>query len=75
MIQPRSLRHPDGLSTGHRLLLTLLFLGAVELRRTWDLRSYTGDGLALLTGRKRAYSYRYAEDVYATLIGGQDDPL
>ncbi len=62
MIQPRSLRHPDGLSTGHRLFLTLLFLGAVELRRTWDLLSYTGDGLALLTGRKRAYSYRYAEE-------------
>ncbi len=44
-----------------RLLLTLLFLGAVGLHRTWDLRSYTGDGLALLTGRKRAYGYRYTE--------------
>lgn len=44
-----------------RLLLTLLFLGAVGLHRTWDLRSYTADGLALLTGRKRAYGYRYTE--------------
>lgn len=44
-----------------RFLLTLLFLGAVGLHRTWDLRSYTGDGLALLTGRKRAYGYRYTE--------------
>ena len=44
-----------------RLLLTLLFLGAVGLHRTWDLRSYTGDGLALLSGRKRAYGYRYTE--------------
>ena len=44
------------------LLLTLLFLGVVGLHRTWDLRSYTGEGLALLTGRKRAYSYRYTED-------------
>jgi len=44
-----------------RLLLTLLFLGAVGLHRTWDLRSYTGDGLALLTGRQRAYGYRYTE--------------
>jgi transposase len=27
----------------------------------WDLRGYTADGLALLTGRKRAYGYRYTE--------------
>ncbi len=44
-----------------RLLLTLLFLGAVGLQRTWDLRGYTADGLALLTGRPRAYGYRYTE--------------
>ncbi|GHO90026.1 hypothetical protein KSF_000740 [Reticulibacter mediterranei] len=44
-----------------RLLLTLLFLGAVGLRRTWDLRGYTAEGLALLTGRMRAYGYRYTE--------------
>ncbi len=43
------------------LLLTLLFLGAVGLQRTWDLRGYTADGLALLTGRTRAYGYRYTE--------------
>ncbi len=44
-----------------RLLLTLLFLGAVGLHRTWDLRSYTGKTLARLTGRKRAYGYHYTE--------------
>jgi hypothetical protein len=44
-----------------RLLLTLLFLGAVGLQRTWDLRGYTADGLALLTGRKQAYGYHYTE--------------
>jgi hypothetical protein len=44
-----------------RLLLTMLFLGAVGLHRTWDLRGYTADGLALLTGRQRAYGYRYTE--------------
>ena len=44
-----------------RLLLTLLFLGAVGLSRTWDLRGYTADGLALLTGRTQAYGYRYTE--------------
>ena len=38
-------------ATRRRLLLTLLFLGAVGLRRTRDLRGYTGAGLALLTGR------------------------
>jgi hypothetical protein len=43
------------------LVLTLLFLGVVGLRRTWDLRSYTGDALALLTGRKRAYGYFHME--------------
>ena len=41
--------------------LTLLFLGAVGLSRTWDLRGYAAHGLALLTGRTRAYGYRYTE--------------
>jgi hypothetical protein len=44
-----------------RLLLTILFLGAAGLQRTWDLRGYTADGLALLSGRKQAYGYRYTE--------------
>lgn len=39
----------------------MLFLGAVGIPRTWDLRGYTADGLALLTGRTRAYGYRYTE--------------
>lgn len=57
---------PGGDQTAHRLahatpttrrqsLLTLLFLGAVGLRRTCDLKRYTGDALGLLTGRKLAY--------------------
>jgi hypothetical protein len=44
--------------------LTLLFLGAVGIPRTWDLRGYTADGLALLTGRTRAYGYRCTEAFY-----------
>ena len=44
-----------------RLLLTLLFLPVAGLARTWDLRSYTGTMLAVLTGRERTYSQRYAE--------------
>jgi hypothetical protein len=44
-----------------RLLLTLLFLGAVGLQRTWNLRGYTGAGLALLIGRQHTYSYRHVE--------------
>lgn len=51
----------SSVEVGQRLLLTLLFLGAVGLQRTWDLRGYTADGLALLTGRKQAYGYRYTE--------------
>ena len=49
------------------LLLTLLFLQAVGLRRTWDLRGYTGHALALLTGRHRAYGYRHTERFLAEL--------
>lgn len=52
------------------LSLTLLFLGVVGLRRTWDLRGYAGDGLALLTGRRRAYSYRHTERFLAALACG-----
>ena len=59
---------PTGEQAAHRLahnipasrrqsLLTLLFLGVVGLRRPWDLRAYTGEALALLTGRRRAYGY------------------
>jgi hypothetical protein len=43
------------------LVLTLLFLPAVGLHRLWDLRSYTGRGLAGLPGRTHAYSYRHTE--------------
>ena len=38
-----------------------IFLEAVGLRRTWDLRGYTGQALALLTGRHLAYGYRHIE--------------
>jgi hypothetical protein len=43
------------------LLLTLLFLNAVGLRRTRDLRGYTDQALGLLTGRRRAYGYWHTE--------------
>ena len=43
------------------LVLTLLFLAAVGLRRTWDLRGYTGEALGMLTGRQRAYGYAHVE--------------
>ncbi len=48
-------------------VLTLLFLEGVGLRRTWDLRGYTGHALALLTGRPRAYGYRHTERFLAEL--------
>ncbi len=57
-------------------LLTLLFLEAVGLRRTWDLRSYTGQALALLTGRSLAYGYRHTERFLAELAQvGADEAL
>jgi hypothetical protein len=49
------------------LVLTLLFLGVVGLRRTWDLRGYTGDALALFTGRTRAYGYFHTERLLALM--------
>src|SRR5258707_1310559 len=45
----------------HMLVRTLLFLGAVGLDHTWDLRSYTGDALGVLTDRSRAYGYFHTE--------------
>src|SRR5258707_9855209 len=45
----------------HLLVRTLLVLGAVGMDRTWDLRSYTGDALGVLTGRPRAYGYFHTE--------------
>jgi hypothetical protein len=57
-------------------ILTLLFLEAVGLQRTWDLRGYTGQALALLTTRPRAYGYRHSERFLAELASiGADAPL
>jgi hypothetical protein len=57
-------------------LWTLLFLEGVGLRRTWDLRGYTGQALALLTNRHRAYGYRHTERFLAELASvGADAPL
>jgi len=40
---------------------TLLFLPLGGLHRTYDLRSYTGDALGVVTGRHRAYGYCHTE--------------
>lgn len=56
-------------SSCRMLLLTLLFLEVVGLRRTWDLRRYTGDALGLLTGRERAYGYFHTERFLAEVAG------
>jgi len=59
-----------------RLLLTLLFLNTVGLRRTWHLRSYTGEGLALLSRRQRAYGYWHTERFLAQVArAGGDEAL
>jgi hypothetical protein len=57
------------------LVLTLLFLGAVGLRRTWDLRGYTGDALGLLSGRKRAYGYFHTERMLSQLAQANGDEV
>jgi len=44
-----------------QLMLTLLFLPLSGLHRTYDLRSYTGNALAVMTGRSRAYGYCHTE--------------
>ena len=63
-------------ATLRRQLLTLLFLEAVGLRRTWDLRGYTGTALALLTNRRLAYGYRSIERFLAELAQlGADEAL
>jgi hypothetical protein len=54
-------------------LLTLLFLPAVGLHRFWELRSYTGQELALLTGRAHPYSYRHTERFLLQLSSAQAD--
>ncbi|MBO0791658.1 MAG: hypothetical protein J2P36_12015 [Ktedonobacteraceae bacterium] len=55
-------------SSRQSLLQTLLFLGVVGLSRPWDLRSYAGDTLGLLTGRTRAYGYFHAERFLADVV-------
>lgn len=46
------------------------------LQRAWDLRGYTGQALALLTDRHRAYGYRHTERFLAELASvGADAPL
>ena len=69
---PARLAHSTRASR-ERLLLTLLFLNAVGLRRIWDLRGYTGAGLALLTRRQRAYSYRHTERFLAQVARAEGD--
>jgi hypothetical protein len=64
---------PRLFSPQRSLLLTLLFLPAVGLHRFWELRSYTGRELALLTGRTRPYSYRHTERFLLRLSAAQAD--
>jgi hypothetical protein len=64
---------PLNLAVIERLLLTLLFLPVAGLARTWDLRTYTGTLLALVTGRGCGYSYAYVEQFLSRLAHAQAD--
>jgi hypothetical protein len=67
---------PLTLAVVERLVLTLLFLPVAGLARTWDLRTYTGTLLALVTGRGCAYSYAYVEQFLSRLAhAGADERL
>ncbi len=55
----------------NRLLRTVLFLPVAGLARTWDLRSYTGTMLAILSGRECAYSQGYTEQFLTRLAGAK----
>jgi hypothetical protein len=68
-----SSRLPLNVAVIERLLLTLLFLPVAGLARTWDLRTYTGTLLALVTGRGCAYSYAYVEQFLSRLAHAQAD--
>ncbi len=63
-------------TTRRQSFLTLLFLGAVSLRRTCDLKRYTGDALGLLTGRRRAYGFWHTERFLSQVArSGGDETL
>lgn len=67
---------PLNLAVIERLVLTLLFLPVAGLARTWDLRTYTGTMLALVSGRGCAYSYAYVEQFLSRLAhAGADESL
>jgi hypothetical protein len=70
--QPSPQRH---LHPQRSLLLTLLFLPAVGLHRFWELRSYTGQELARLSGRAHPYSYRHTERFLLRLSSAQADQV
>lgn len=44
-----------------QLLQTLLFMPAVNVYRSYDLRSYSGDALGLLSERSRPFGYAHTE--------------
>ena len=62
-------------ATSRQTLLTLLFLGVVGLHRPWELRGYTGDALALLTGRGQAYGYFQCERFLAQVARAGGDEM
>lgn len=52
-------------------MLTLLFMNVCQVQRPWELRFYSGDGLALLSGRQRAYGYAHTERFLSQLAQGE----
>lgn len=48
-------------STKKQMLATVLFMPVAKIFRAWQLRSYTAEQLARLSGREKAYGYRTIE--------------
>ena len=56
-----------------QLLQTLLFMPVAAVFRPYDLRSYSGDGLSLLSGRTRAFGYVHTERFLSQLARADAD--
>jgi hypothetical protein len=56
-----------------QLLQTLLFMPVVDLYRPYELRSYSGDALGLLTEREQAYGYVHSERFLSQLAHANAD--
>ena len=68
------LRH-EMLKVAQQLLEKWAAVADLAVQRPWDLRFYAGDGLALLTGRRRAYGYEHTERFLSQIAQSAEERL